>query len=83
MMRLHEARFGYRPRLAKCCAFRHADSTCERRCFEASVAQARPPLAAIGASTINANVLVEANAASVIRTRRCCSELRFMVFSLG
>ncbi len=51
-------------------------------CFEANADQARPPLAAIGASTINANVLVEANAASVMRTRRCLSELRSMVFSL-
>lgn len=82
-MRLHEARFGQRPRLVKCCAFQACRQHVRTSiCFEASVGQVRLPLAAIGASTITANVLVEANAASVIRTKRCLSELRSMVFSL-
>jgi hypothetical protein len=40
--------------------------------------QASPPLAAIGASTTSANVLVEANAASIIRAMRSVRDLRFI-----
>lgn len=40
--------------------------------------QASPPLAAIGASTIKLNVLVEASRASVIKTMRCVIDVRFI-----
>lgn len=40
--------------------------------------QASPPLAAIGPITTSANVLVEANAASIIRAMRSVKDLRFI-----
>ena len=40
--------------------------------------QARPPLLAMGPSTISANVLVEASAASMIRVIRSVTDLRFI-----
>ena len=42
------------------------------------VGQASPPLAAIGPSTISANVLADANAASAIRAICSIADLGFM-----